>query len=94
VGRDMDQVEPIRRSNDVDRSGASFERSRWPDGEEQRMIEATIAAMVPEVVRFGYRAMTFRGFRIAACTVGPKEHGNGVVVHLSIHVRPVQRRIR
>jgi hypothetical protein len=90
----MDQVERTRRSNDVDQSGASLERVRWPDGEEQRMIEATIAAMVPELVRFGHRAMTFRGFRIAAWTVGPKQHGNGAVVPVSIHVCTVQRRLR
>ena len=90
----MHQVELTRSSNDVHQSCGSLERIRWPDREEQRMIEATIAAMVPEVVRFGHRAMTFRGFRIAAWTVGPKENGNGVVVHVSIHVRPVQRQLR
>lgn len=92
--RDIDKVELTRSSNDVDQSGAALERIRWPDGEEQRMIEATIAAVLPEVLRFGHRALTFRGCRIAVWTIGPKRRGNRSVVHVSIQVCSVQGRLR
>lgn len=74
-------------------TGTFLERIRWPDPEEQRMVDAIIASMMPDVLRNGHHTMTFRGCRIDAWRRGWGGEDNVAFVQVSIRIYGVHRSI-
>jgi hypothetical protein len=72
--------------------GSAVERVSLPDGEDLRMIAATLRTTISDVMRIGYQTLTCRGCRIVVWREG---HGDddGVRVHMAFD-RAVVRTLR